>query len=234
MNALHKKTVSDLRKLAGHGPKQSGVDSYLLSGHAYYGITVPMRRQLAKQWLKDNEGISTHGAIAFFDSLISGVSYEEKSFPSTILGYSASLRKAISFKRLDAWLDHLVGWAEIDGLCANTFSAKEVLERWNDWEVFIRKLSRSKNINKRRASLVFLTKPLNGSDDDFVLGLSSEIIESLKTEKPIVITKAVSWLLRSGVRYHKKEIAAYIEANMNSLPKIAIRETVRKIKTGKK
>ncbi|MDP2951009.1 MAG: DNA alkylation repair protein, partial [bacterium] len=64
--------------------------------------------------------------------------------------------------------------------------------------------------------------------------LAFENIEKLKPEKDILITKAISWLLRNLIKYHKKEVADYLKKNKNSLPKIAVRETEKKIKTGKK
>jgi hypothetical protein len=36
------------------------------------------------------------------------------------------------------------------------------------------------------------------------------------------------------VTQHKRAVAAYIDKNSESLPAIAVRETLRKIKTGKK
>ena len=39
-------------------------------------------------------------------------------------------------KQLRAWLDHLVGWAEIDSLCT-IFTAEEILANRREWERFI-------------------------------------------------------------------------------------------------
>lgn len=95
-------------------------------------------------------------------------------------------------------------------------------------------LSRDRNINKRRAALVFLTGPVRYSDDERIVALAFEIIDTLKPERDIMITKAVSWLLRSMVQHHKRAVAAYIKENRNSLPAVAVRETSRKIATGRK
>ena len=109
-----------------------------------------------------------------------------------------------------------------------------MLDDWNEWVRFIRKLSRDKNINKRRAALVFLTAPLRYSEDKRLAALGFEVIEKLKSERHIMITKAVSWLLRSMVRHHERAVATYIRENRHSLPAIAVRETTRKITTGRK
>ena len=209
-------------------------DSYILSGHDYLNISVPERRRMAKEWLKRNKNISNKDFVLFLDSLYKGKSHEEKTISSIILGYDEAYRKDVKTKDLDRWLDELVGWAEVDCLCQNNFKAEELLANWKQWQAFIRKLSKDKNINKRRASLVFLTGPVYYSNDKKIRDLAFEMINALKHEKPILISKAISWLLRSMVNQHKKETANFIDKNKNTLPKIAIRETLRKIKTGRK
>ena len=103
-----------------------------------------------------------------------------------------------------------------------------------EWERFIAALARHRNINKRRAALVFLTGPIRRSEDKQLAELGFRTIEVLKSERAIIITKAVSWLLRSMVTHHKRAVAAYIKENHHSLPAIAVRETSRKIATGRK
>ncbi len=73
------------------------------------------------------------------------------------LGYLSKLRKQIDIKSLDNWLGCLSGWAEVDSTCQSNFTEKELLENWNEWREFLIDLSKDKNINKRRASLVLLT-----------------------------------------------------------------------------
>jgi 3-methyladenine DNA glycosylase AlkD len=87
---------------------------------------------------------------------------------------------------------------------------------------------------KRRASLVLLTRPLRESDDPRLARLAFAIIGRLKHEKDILVTKAVSWLLRALIKYHRREVEAYLEDNMDTLPKIAVRETRNKLQSGRK
>jgi 3-methyladenine DNA glycosylase AlkD len=61
-----------------------------------------------------------------------------------------------------------------------------------------------------------------------------QIINRLKEEKPILITKAISWLLRSMVKLYKPEIEQFVNEQEESLPKIAVRETRVVLLTGKK
>lgn len=81
---------------------------------------------------------------------------------------------------------------------------------------------------------MLLTGPVSHTEDKKLLDISLQNIDRLKQEKDILITKAISWLLRSLVQYHKQAVSEYIDKNLASLPPIAIREAKRKILTGKK
>lgn len=209
-------------------------DSYLGSTHTFYGVPVPVRRQLIKEWMKANKDASPTQVRAVVEALISGDSHEEKTMGAILLAYHKEARSTVTFAKLSAMLEKLVGWAEIDAFCYNVFSAEEMLADWKHWNAFLIKLSKDTNINKRRASLVYMTKPTSKSDDVRLHTLAYEIIDVLKSEKDILITKAISWLLRSMADTQPREVAAYLDNNMDSLPKIVIRETRKKIKTGKK
>ncbi len=234
MNPQHKKLLAEIKKHKGNGTQHTSSDSYILSGHAYYDVSVPIRRQIVKDWLNENKGISDKDFIAVLDSLYKGKSHEEKTIASYLLDYHHLHRKTIRPKKLNEWLDHLVGWAEVDSLCQNVFTADELLSDWKQWQALIRKLSKDKNINKRRASLVLLTGPTYRSSDRRLRDLAFEMIDTLKHEQPIIITKAISWLLRDMSVQHKKAVSEYLKKNESTLPKVAVRETWRKIKTGKK
>lgn len=234
MNPHHTSLLKTLKKHAGKGTTLSASDSYLSSGHCYYNISVPVRRQIAKDWLRENSKVSDKDFLAMLDSLFQGASHEEKTMASILLGYHTTARSRVTFTQIDRWLDELVGWAEIDSLCAGIFTPQDFLDKRDGWEKFLRKLVKDKNINKRRAGLVFLVRPLAKSDDQRILKLALDLVDQLKHEKEILITKAISWVLRSGVAQHKEAMRTYLKKEKESLPKIAIRETVRKIETGRK
>src|SRR5258708_6923241 len=157
MNKHHKLLLAEIVKQQRKRAHTQANDSYLSSGHLYYDVSVPARRRLAKAWLKENKAIAGHEFSAVLDSLYRGKSHEEKTVACILLALNRAGRESVGTKPLDGWLDHLVGWAEIDSLCQGVFPANEVLQDWNAWERFLRRLSRSRNINKRRAALVLLT-----------------------------------------------------------------------------
>lgn len=123
---------------------------------------------------------------------------------------------------------------EVDVICQSAYTAPEVLANWQNWEKLIKDYSKSMNIQVRRASLVLQNPSVRKSNDQKIRHLAYETIDKLKPEREILITKAVSWLLRSLVILNKEEVKNYLIKNKLTLPKIAYRETLRKISTGKK
>lgn len=234
MTKEHKNVIAQLEKLASKKPQQHFNDSYTGSKHFFYAVSVPKRREIIKGWLKEHKDASAKEVPAFVTELISGKSHEEKTMGAYLLGYHAKARSEVKLAVVDGWLSKLVGWAEIDSLCQNVFQPEEVLARWKEWEPFLKKLAQSQNINKRRAALVFLTGPTWKSPDAKLHTLAYQLIDVLKHEKDILITKAISWLLRSMADTRKKDVAAYVKKNADTLPKIAVRETRKKLETGKK
>jgi len=208
-------------------------DSYGGSGRPYYRVSVPDRRAIAKRWLAAYKAAPVKEIRDTVESLFNGESHEEKTLACLLLAMNASARASVKPKDIERWLGKLNGWAEVDSLCQNVFT-DELSRDWPNWQKLIARLSKSKDINKRRASLVLLTRPVHTFKDARFRDEAFKIIERLQGERDILITKAVSWLLRSMTTHHAKAVAAFLRSNAETLPKIAIRETNTKLKTGTK
>jgi 3-methyladenine DNA glycosylase AlkD len=195
---------------------------------------VPELRVAAKDWTKRNKSISANEFQKIVTSLIDSSSSMKKCMGGILLSYMPAQRKTIDPLMYESWLGNAAGWAEVDALCYGIFTAEEILGNFKGWEQLIQKLSHNANINKRRAALVLLTKPVHRSPDSRLSRLSFSIIDTMKHEKEILITKAISWLVRKLLSHHQEEVKEYLHSNKNLLPKIAIRETLNKIRSGRK
>ena len=82
--------------------------------------------------------------------------------------------------------------------------------------------------------MVLLCSPLRQAKDERLLKMAFDNVSRLCGEKEILITKAISWVLRSAVKHHKAEVKKFVALNKDTLPKIAVRETTTVLKTGKK
>lgn len=210
------------------------VKKYLGTNKIFYNFCTKQLVDLIKNFVKESN-LSPDQTIELLNSLYqNGTTYNEIAIAGKIVLFSKISQQNFNPKHLDLWLNYSCGWAENDGLCQSNFTADTLLSNWDSWSKILKEFNQSQNINKRRASLVLLTKSVNKSDDHRLSKIAFENIEKLKGEKDILITKAVSWLLRSLVEYHKDEVLNYLEKNKDSLPKIAYRESLTKALTGRK
>ncbi len=231
--ALHKELLNEIIKNSGQPTKQTFLDNYLGNTNKRYAISMPKLRSVGKNWCNP-QTLTPKDFFQLITLLIKAPSSTEKMLGGIFLDFNRKNLEQFDPKILDQWLNHLQGWAEIDTLCYGHFKVDHVLENWTSWKKVLIKLNKSKNINKRRASLVLLCKPLTRSDDKRLSTQAFQMIDSLKHEKEILITKAISWLLRSMVKLHRTDLKSYIDKNKTSLPAIAVRETLTKLKTGRK
>jgi 3-methyladenine DNA glycosylase AlkD len=225
-----------LHALAGTGSvghHDSG--AYTGSPHRSLSVAVPELRRLARRWLGEKRALLPGEILTILDRMFASDLYDEKTLAALILGYSKTARPAATPDRVDAWLDHLAGWAEIDSLCSNVFQAEDFFADWAAaYGPWLRGLATDPNINKRRASLVLLTGPVRRSDDSRLIEASLHNLGKLQVERAPLITKAVSWLLRNLSARHRDVVIDYLEEHRAALPAIALREVSAKLETGRK
>lgn len=236
MNEHHAELLGELNKNAEGGGAQPWpkLPSYLGTSKVCYGVSAPVKGRIVRDFLKRHPDLTAPEYVELVSSLCRGRSFDEVSLAGALLGAAPKLRRQLDPRLLDRWLECVEGWAETDSLCQSSFTAQEVLARWEEWQGLLVEFVTSSNIHKRRASLVLLARPIRESADERLAELALANIERLKGEKGVLITKAISWLLRDLVKHHKEQVVGYLEANADSLPRIAVRETRRKLLTGKK
>jgi len=233
-NPHHKEILKLIVSLSGQATEHTFLDSYLGNSNPRYAINAPTLRTIAKEWIKDHREVSSAQFEKLLTSLIKGVSSTEKCMAGVLLDASTKEQRKFNPKVFEAWLDHLQGWAEIDTVCTGQYSKTEIPSNFKIWRPILTRLSKSKNINKRRASLALLCSPVRKAHDSKIAETAFQIIDRLKGEKEILITKAISWLLRSMVKLYKTNVQHYVDQNETLLPKIALRETRTVLLTGKK
>ena len=230
-NNYHQEILTLIRQQSGTPTQHTFLDSYLGNDHPRYPINAPTLRRIAKDWMRAHREMSPIEFSKLLSSLVQGKSSTEKCMVGILLDNSTSDQRKFDPKLFDRWLNHVEGWAEVDSICTGEYTVTEILADWKKWKSLLVQFSKSKNINKRRASIVLLCSPLRRVNDERLATIALANVERLKTEKEILITKAISWVLRSMEKYYRKELTAYLQENMNTLPKIAVRETLAKLKT---
>ena len=235
MHPEHARLLAELRAAAPATPRGGlNNDSYGGSGRPFFGITAPVRRDIARRWAADSRDGAPAEILAVVESLSEGATHEERTQGAFLLAACPAARRAARPEDVERWVGRLNGWAEVDCLCQNLFTWADMAADWPAWKAMIERLPRSDNINQRRAALVLLNGPVKASDDQRLLDLAIEGLDAARSERHILITKAVSWLLRSLTARHADTVRAYLERNAAGLPAIALRETRAKLATGTK
>jgi 3-methyladenine DNA glycosylase AlkD len=233
-NAFHQEILHLIKENSGTPTAHTFSDSYLGNSHPRYSINAPALRRIAKEWMRSHKNISAKQFVELLTNLIEGISSTEKVMAGILMDCATQDQRKFEPKIFDYWIDHLEGWAEVDSICTGQFTITSVPDEWKKWKPLLGKFSKDKNIHKRRASLVLLCSPIRYVTDEDFATVALKNVDRLKGEKEVLITKAISWLLRSMVKNFKPLVAAYIRENKDTLPKIAVRETTTVLKTGKK
>jgi len=236
MNKYHQEILRAIKTEAKISPSHQPHNPQKYEGHNdfVYPLNNLSMKKIAQKWIREHHKLSLKELIDLLNSLYQGKSSNEKSMAGVLLRYLPKIRKQIPPQLIDEWLNHLRGWCQVDSLCQSNFSANDLLLNWSQWKNLLIKLSKDDNINKRRASLVLLVRPVRNSQDSRFTEVAFQNIDRLKTENNILITKAVSWLLREMIKKHRSLVKEYLEKNLNQLPKVAVRETKNKLLTGRK
>lgn len=231
---LYHREILEAIKQAAKEPTPRAGDGYIGTRKPVYMLSTPATRQVAREWIARHPALTPDDYADLLDLLSQGETCNEVGLIGDFLLLLPKLRYTLDPSHLDIWLDHTEGWGEVDSICQNKFKADEILARWGEWKRQLTSFVKSPNVHKRRASLVLLTMNVRKSDDPRLSALAFANIERLKGEKDILITKAISWLLRDLTYLYRTEVENYLAENETSLPRVAVRETRIKLATGRK
>jgi 3-methyladenine DNA glycosylase AlkD len=232
----HRELLSLIKAHRTHlsGPDCEKLRRYTGTNKTCYAIRAEVEKRLVSEWIKEHPNMTSSEFTELLDHLYRGKSTNEISLAGSLLRRLPRLRQTISPEHIDTWLNELHGWAEVDSLCQSCFTAEEILRDWKIWKKLLLQFISDENVQKKRASLVLLTRAIRDSDNAQLANLAFSNIETLKSNKDVLITKAISWLLRDLIKHHRKRVEEYLGENENTLPRIAVRETNTKLLTGRK
>src|SRR6267142_5262462 len=179
----HSEILDIIKENSGAPTKHTFLDSYLGNNHPRYAINAPTLRLIAKEWMKDHKKRSPQEFQKTLTSLIEGKSATEKCFAGILLDASTLEQRGFDPHLFEKWLGHLVGWAEVDSVCTGQYTITAIPGNFATWKKILVRLSKSKNVNKRRASLAFLCSPLRRVKDERLGLLALENVDRLKHEK---------------------------------------------------
>lgn len=226
--------TAHLHALPSSNPEQAFIRRYLGTPRPVLGVRADDLRRLAKEAARQRQEWPDAAWLALLDRLYAGDLFEQRSLAGLLLGVLHPLRRGLELARLRAWLAGLAGWAEVDTTCQSAWTDKEMLARWPEWDAFLDELSWAESLSLRRASLVLLVTPLRRSADPRLTQRALANVQRLQPERDRMITKALSWVLRSMIAEQPETVRAYLADHSGALQATVIREVRKKLETGRK
>jgi len=211
---------------------QAGQQMVMKTALHLYGVRVPDLRRLSSEWQRVHKGISRDDLLAMVEALWVGESYEERSMAIELLGRNKRIISDLTWDHFDRWRHLVDNWGLDDGLATSIFGpwvAADLPGRLS----YLPALVGDPVVWSRRLGLV-ATVPLNRSASTAQPDLTFMLIDRLKAERHLMITKAVSWALRTLIKLYPDRVAAYLDDNQDVLPSHAVREVRNKLETGLK
>lgn len=174
-----------------------------------YGIRKEEETELINSYLESLKQLCLEERFELAKSFHTSGFSEEVNFGDTILKLSLKEITPVHFGFLDEIGDYLSNWAETDWFCGEIMKLllikypKETLNLLRGW-------NSSKNLWKRRASVVAFTRKIgeSGKFTDEAL----ELCDNLIWDKEDYVRKGVGWALKDNMRGAKKRVLNYVKS----------------------
>ena len=214
--------IKDIYEQHRNPEKAAGAKAYLRDQFAFYGLTMPIRRQVSKSYMKATPLPPYASLPDLVDRLY--------AFPEREFHYFAIELVAAYKKQWEEDIIHVIEkmivtnswWDTVDyiasELCAPYFKKfpskiKRVTGAWN----------RSENFWLQRSSLLFQKNYKDALDKNL---LTSYILH-LASSKEFFIQKAIGWVLREHSRHDPDWVKDFVERHQ--LPPLSKREALKTI-----
>ena len=197
-----------------------------------YGVRVPNLRRIARDWYRGHKQISDQELLALMEALWTGESREERAIAVYLLEQFKRRISILTQAHFDRWRRTLDNWETTDGL-------GWVLGLWQQTEPdarldYLWDLIADEDVWSRRLALVAAIRINRGEAGFTIPDLTLQLVDRVKEERHPMITKAISWALRSMIKPHRDRVAAYLEENQDILAAHIVREVHNKLRTGLK
>jgi 3-methyladenine DNA glycosylase AlkD len=212
-------------KEAGDPERATQEKRYLKSPFQFYGVPVPRLRALAKEFRRQNPGVSKERLWGVCRELWQGGFHEERALAVLLLDEQSAQLDRSDMPALEMMLRQSVNWDQVDEISVHLVGA--VLERDPRAFDFVKRWSGDESFWMRRAALLSQLLLFRRGKGDRPLFYS--LAEAMLDEKEFFIRKAIGWVLRELTRLYPDEVFAFIESNRARMSGVTFREASRRL-----
>lgn len=195
---------------------------YMKGQYAYFGIPSPLRREILRDFLKENRLPPDDELIAITKACWDQPEREFQYFIMEVLGKMAKKADPARIELYEYISVQKSWWDTIDYISSNLVGVhfqkypdqvKPQTEKWVD----------SGNIWLQRVSLLFQLKYKAKTDVD----LLTRYIDRLIGSKEFFINKAIGWILREYSKTNAVWVVNYVNENKSRLAGLSSREALK-------
>ena len=197
------------------------------------GVTNPNLRLVLREIKAEVKNQDGRAVIDLAHTMIKEEVFELQWLAYELIGSGKKTLRALTRKDINALNVHLDNWVLTD-----TFCAKVLGFAWQEGlvdDAYILHLQSSDDLWQRRLAVVVTTAlniPANGGE-----GASAQTLLlclGAVDDHHLMISKAVSWALRTLIKWDRPAVEEFLEEYESRLAKLVVREVRRKLETGKK
>jgi 3-methyladenine DNA glycosylase AlkD len=228
MSGTHREAISHFRReferLAE--PERAAQEKrYLKSPFEFYGLSVPKIRAIARQFGREEKGISKEALWDVCWPLWRGRFHEERALAICLLDEHRALLDYSDMPSLETMLRESVNWDQVDEISAHLVGA--VLGGDRRALRYLKRWSRDSNFWMRRAALLSQLLLFRGGGGD--KGLFYSFAAAMMEEKEFFIRKAIGWVLREISKRDPEEVARFVAENRGRMSGVTLREATRRL-----
>ena len=211
MSDLYTAIVSELKRHADKEGIEIAKRYHKYDGYESYGLLTPLLRKFLKQHNKDIQVLNCKDTLALAQKFYSSHIEEQVLVGNYVLQLKIDCLTPSQFSYLDKAVDHFRSWSQIDDFCVEGGKVlSPLLVKYpRETLVLLRKWNKSKNMWKRRASVVPFTRIVGESGAFTKEGL--ELCKNLVWDKEDLVQKAVGWALKDMMRGNKRKVLDYVK-----------------------
>lgn len=197
------------------------------------GVTNPNLRLVLRELKAEIKGQDGRTIIELAYTMINEDVFELQWLAYELIGSSKKTLRALTREDIEALNTRLDNWVLTD-----TFCGKVLGFAWREGVVddtYILYLQKSIDVWQRRLAVVATTAlniPANGGE-----GASAQTLllcRGAVDDHHPMISKAVSWALRTLIRWDRAGVEDFLEVHEDRLARLVVREVHKKLETGRK
>jgi len=194
--------------------------AYMKNQFEFFGIPTPIRRNVCKQYMKENPLKTVDEIEAIVKELWGLEQREFQYFGIELMAFHKKLWEEKIIHLFEYCITNKSWWDTVDYISSDC-NARYFLLCPNQIVPITQRWNHSDNIWLQRCSLLFQKSYKQNLDTD----LLTRYINNLSTSKKFFIQKAIGWVLREYARTNPQWVKEFVSSN--NLPALSKREAMK-------